>query len=38
MNLLNDQIDQIHNELNAFLKDWELVSSKIQELQKPQAP
>jgi ATP-binding cassette subfamily F protein 3 len=37
MNLLNDQIDQIHNELNAFLKDWELVSSKIQELQKPKS-
>ncbi len=31
---LNDQIDVIHNELNAYLKDWELLSSKIQDLQK----
>ncbi len=31
---LNDKIDVIHNELNAALKDWELVSSKIHELEK----
>jgi len=34
MALLNEQIDVIHNELNAVLKDWELLSSKIQELEK----
>jgi ATP-binding cassette subfamily F protein 3 len=35
MDELNDKIDVIHNELNAVLKDWELMSSKIQELEKP---
>ena len=32
MDQLNEKIDMIHNELNAHLKDWELISSKIQEL------
>ncbi len=32
MDQLNEKIDMIHNELTAYLKDWELLSSKIQEL------
>ena len=34
MDQLNEKIDMIHNELNAHLKDWELISSKIQELKE----
>lgn len=31
---LNDRIDVIHNQLNAVMKDWELMSSKIAEMEK----
>lgn len=35
MKLLDEQIDSIHNELNALLKDWESLHETIQESSQP---